>query len=139
MKTLEEIKTAVIEKTTWNRETNELLDNRDVHRLLIFYPTSEWEPLGYGLTEGAEAPEIEVFTRENIINHLKSDLEFAFEKAHDERGISSSLMHEVVHMWVWILDDHPDLIEDIEYAPYGLPFYRKVALQYGITIPGMVE
>lgn len=32
------------------------------------------------------------WTRENILEQLKSDVEFGFEKALDQRGISASLM-----------------------------------------------
>jgi hypothetical protein len=73
------------------------------------------------------------FTRENILEQLKSDVDFGFQKALDQRGISSSLMHSVVKMWNWILEEG---LEDFEeYAQYGLPLFRATALKYGFDNP----
>lgn len=68
------------------------------------------------------------WTEKNILEQLKSDLEFAFKKALDQRGISAGLMYEVIKMWLWILED--DLQYFIDYAQYGLPLFKAVALKY---------
>lgn len=73
------------------------------------------------------------FTRENILEQLKSDLEFAFEKALGQRGISASLMYEVISMWNWILEEG---LEDFdEYEHYGLPLLKATAVKYGFDNP----
>lgn len=59
---------------------------------------------------------------------------FGFEKALDKRGLSAEAMHEVVRMWLWILED--ELYESAEkaysdYVHYGLPQLKKVAVKYG--------
>jgi hypothetical protein len=53
------------------------------------------------------------FTKENIINSLKNDLSFAYEKACDQRGLSADAMYNVIKMWVWILE------LDVKNIPYG--------------------
>ena len=73
------------------------------------------------------------FTRENIIEQLRTDVEFGFEKALDKRGISASLMFEVVRMWNWILNEDDELTNwpAERYALYGLPLFKATALKYG--------
>jgi len=75
----------------------------------------------------------EEFTEENVLNCLKRDLEFAFEKALDKRGISASLMYEVILGWMKVLED--DLRHHSVYAHYGLPLYKAVAIKYGFENP----
>ena len=73
------------------------------------------------------------YTEENILQELKSDVAFGFDKALDNRGISSSLMYEVVKMWMWVLDD--ELMDFDNYSMYGLPLFKAVALKYGFDNP----
>ena len=74
-------------------------------------------------------------TKENILIQLKQDLEFAFEKAIDKRGISSSFMFEVIEMWNWILEEGLEDWSEDQYAMYGLPLYRATALKYDFENP----
>lgn len=67
------------------------------------------------------------------MSRLETDIAFAFEKALDKRGISSSLMYEVIKMWLWVLDD--DLQHFDEYSMYGFPLFKSVALKYGFPNP----
>jgi hypothetical protein len=61
-------------------------------------------------------------------------LAFAFEKALNKRGISAGMMFHVVKMWMWVLDEHEDLVNwpDDYYAQYGLPLFKAVALRYDL-------
>lgn len=127
MKTLDQI----LEHT--KNKDSELLDNRDYQRLLKYIPVKDWEVLGFSLKEGAEEPEVEAFTEESVLSDLTRDLEFAFEKALSQRGISASLMYEVIKMWMWVLED--DLQYEDDYAYYGLPLLKKVAVKYGLDNP----
>lgn len=108
----------------------ECLDGRDAGRLAHFFPVSDWEKIGVRPSE-AFSPDRYTplpWTEEAIKKQLEGDLEFGFEKALNKRGISASLMYEVVKMWMWILED--PLYEFPDYAQYGLPFFKAVALKY---------
>jgi hypothetical protein len=110
-------------------------DGRDKKRLCDFLPISDWEKMGMkpaaGFDPGQHTPE--ALTEENVLAHLKKDLDFAFVKALGQRGISSSLMYDVIKMWLWILDDP---LADFEgYAEYGLPLLVLVARKYNLPNP----
>ena len=109
------------------------IDMRDYIRLSDFFPADEWGAFGFNLKDGVDPPTPEELSQENILRHLKGDLEFAFEKALGQRGISSELMYEVVKMWMWVLDD--ELQEFNGYAQYGLPLLKAVAVKYDLHNP----
>ena len=119
------------------------IDGRDIYRLWKFIP---WDmvknyPDFYNKVKdeylNEEAWNRDVyempFTRENIIEQLRTDVEFGLEKALDKRGISASLMFEVVRMWNWILNEDDELANwpSERYALYGLPLLKATALKYG--------
>ena len=128
MKTKEEI-LEIIE----SGKQSQCLDSRDYSRLCDFFSVEQWPILGFELKENCEPPIVEELTEENVLKKLESDLDFAFEKALNKRGISSSFMYEVIKMWMWILDD--PLQDFNEYAMYGLPLYKAVALKYNFPNP----
>lgn len=128
MKTREQIIKAVK-----NGKESSTLDGRDFTRLINYFPVSDWGIFGYSLKEGATPPDPLEITHENLMQCLKSDLAFAFEKALNRRGISASFMHDVVLMWLWVLDD--PLQEFEQYAEYGLPLFKAVAVKYGLDNP----
>lgn len=125
MKTLEFIKANYKSST---------LDGRDLHRLAQFIPEDQFEDFGLSIKDEFKGThKHEDFTRENILAQLKEDVAFGFEKALNQRGISSSMMAEVVEMWNWILEEG---LEDFdEYAQYGLPLFKATAIQYGFDNP----
>jgi len=112
---------------------SQCLDGRDYSRLCIYFSVEDWGKLGFSLKEGEKPPKAKPLTKQNILKQLKSDLEFAFEKALNQRGISSSFMYEVIKMWMWILED--SLQHWDEYAQYGLPLYKATALKYEFNNP----
>lgn len=128
MKTLQQIKELYKSKC---------LDGRDLDRLVQFIPFSEFPFLGMELkpevTEEEWNKTCKEFTRENVLIQLQSDVEFGFEKALDQRGLSSSMMAEVVKMWNWILEEGLEDFDD--YPMYGLPIFRATALKYGWDNP----
>lgn len=128
MKTLKQI------ATDYKSET---LDGRDISRLSQFIPFDQLADFGLTLKEGVTKEEwdstVKEFTKENILKQLKDDVEFGFEKALNQRGISSGLMHDVVRMWNWVLEE--GLEDDEEYAYYGLPLFKKTAVKYGFDNP----
>ncbi len=135
MLTQEAVLQAVKDKTVgYDRGSNEMLDGRDYARLCVFFPLSELETFNKKLTEETTNDEwitdIPKWTEESIKEQLKEDLDFAFDKATGQRGISSGLMAEVILMWMWILED--DLAKFEGYEPYGIPLLKRVAKKYNL-------
>ena len=128
MKTLQEV---------MERGSN-CMDGRDFARLGEFMTLEQLNSVGLTLMEEHQANWTpKVWERDSILEQLKRDLDFAFEKALDKRGISASLMAEVVAMWVFALDDEGIRDFDFEsnYAQYGLPGMKAVALHYNLPNP----
>lgn len=119
------------------------LDGRDTYRLWKYIPwdvAKNYPDFLENIKEeyrNEEAWNSEVYempyTRENILEQLRSDVAFGFEKALNRRGISSSLMFEVVRMWNWVLDEDEELTNwpESNYAMYGLPLFKATAVKYG--------
>ena len=115
-----------------DRESSSI-DGRDIYRLLDFFSVSDWEKFGVSLKEGVKEADVDPpipWTEENILKQLASDVAFGFEKALGQRGLSASMMNDVVKMWMWILED--DLQHHDGYAMYGLPLLKAVALKYSL-------
>lgn len=129
MKTQEQVIEAIKSGQTWPRDSCAMLDARDYSRVCDFFPVEQWGTFGFSPKEGAEIEPPKEWAEDAILKALASDLEFAIGKAEDERGISSSLMFDVINMWLWILDD--ELSGSIEYSCYGMPLYRAVESKYG--------
>lgn len=113
------------------------IDGRDMQRLSDFIPPADYPPLGITLKEGVQPSELDPpkpWEREPIIEQLRVDVAFGFEKALGKRGISAELMWTVVKMWLWILD-HPLSQKAPEYPMYGLPLFKAVALAFGFENP----
>lgn len=127
MLTQEQVMTAVR-----SGRDSQCLDGRDYARLAPFFPVSDIEAFGLVLKEGA-AWEPKPWTREAVMACLEKDLAFAFEKALNRRGISAGLMREVIQMWLWVLDEGlPPEADDDDYAQYGLPLLKAVAIKFGL-------
>ena len=132
MKTREDILAAVRAG-----KKSQSLDGRDFSRLANFFPISDWEVFGFTLAEGKTEKDVSIkdLTKENVLEQLKRDVDFGFEKALDQRGLSAGMMFEVVRMWMWVLDDELQHFNDNEYAQYGLPLLKAVAVKYGFDNP----
>ena len=125
MKTLAQVKALYKSKT---------LDGRDLHRLMQFIPESELGDFGMELKPEYVGTHKHIeFTRENVLVQLEKDVEFGFEKALDQRGISAGLMAEVVMMWNWVLEEGLEDFDD--YPMYGLPIFKATAVKYGFDNP----
>ena len=113
---------------------SETLDGRDLNRLIQFVPESDWHKLGMSRNPEYKEEFIPTeFTRKNVLKQLEKDVEFGFEKALNQRGISSELMYNVVSMWNWILEEGLENFN--EYAYYGLPLFKATAVKYGFENP----
>jgi len=108
------------------------MGNRFSTRLLQFMNVEQLDIIGFQLKDGVnseEWPEPLPWTREEILKQLEEDVRFGWEKACNERGISSGLMYEVVQSWNKILEDGLELID--EYEMYGKPLFIATAKKYG--------
>lgn len=123
---------AVLEAVRHGRKS-ECLDGRDYQRLCDFFTVDQWEVFGFGLKEGGTPPVVHPWTHEAVVRQLGEDVAFGFEKALNKRGISASLMWDVVKMWLWILEDPLQYSED--YTNYGLPLLKAVSVKYGFPNP----
>ena len=125
MKTLQDVK---------EQYKYDTIDGRDLNRLAKFIPESELKDFGLKLNpEYVGKHQHKEFTKENVLIQLEKDVEFGFEKALNKRGISSSIMAEVVLMWNWILEDGLENFD--EYPMYGLPIFKATAIKYGFDNP----
>ena len=126
MKTLEQIKD----------RGSKTIDGRDFSRLAMFIPESQLADFGMSLKdEYVGKHEHKEFNRENVIEQLKDDVAFGFEKALDQRGLSAGAMFEVVMMWNWILEEGLEDFPEDDYAQYGLPLFKQTAVKYGFDNP----
>lgn len=118
---------------------SETLDGRDLNRLAQFIPFELFKEFNLGPPHNQEAAEwnknVLPFTRENIFEQLEQDVAFGFKKALNKRGLSASLMFEVVRMWNWILEEGLEDWEEDNYAYYGLPLFKLTAVKYGFDNP----
>lgn len=119
--------------------TGAFLDGRDRRRLLDFFPRSDWHALGFEPPDNEAPSPLAEWSEPAVLARLAADLDFAFEKALNKRGISAELMYHVIVMWLWILED--PLAEkfreptDETYPMYGLPLLKAVAMKYGLPNP----
>ena len=112
------------------------LDDRFGSRLIQFLTEEEMAKIGFELKDEYKGKhEPKEWTKENILAQLKEDVEFGFEKALDCRGISASLMFDVVLKWNRVLEDGLEDWDENEYAMYGLPLFKATAVKYGWENP----
>lgn len=128
----------VIEEILNNYKSYEtFLDDRFGVRFIDFLTSEQAEKIGYKIKDEyveKHNQNVKEWTKENIINQLKDDVEFGFKKACDERGISSSLMFEVVRTWNRILEDGLENWDKDNYKPYGKPLFIATAKKYNFNL-----
>ncbi len=123
MKTIEQV------LDNYKEFSDNFIEDRFGARFTDFCTEGQAARIGWGPKEGFEWPDPKEWTEENVIAQLKSDVEFGWEKACDERGISSSLMYEVCQAWCRVLENG---FEDFDYyEPYGKPLFKAIAHKYG--------
>ena len=108
------------------------IEDRFGIRLCGFLTEEQCEKIGFRVKEeykGKHQPK--AWTKENILEQLKKDVAFGFEKAINQRGISSSLMFDVVLKWNRVLEDGLENWAADNYGSYGLPLFRATAEKYG--------
>ena len=114
-------------------EYETFMDDRFGARLCSFLTVEQAEKIGFAFKDEYKDKHIpKAWTEENVVNQLKEDVLFGWEKACDERGISASLMYEVVKSWCKVLEN--DLQYFSDYDPYGKPLFKAVAQEYNIEL-----
>lgn len=110
------------------------LDDRFGKRLCKFLTVEQMQQIGFvhNTEEGAKNHTPIPFTEENVLKQLKEDVEFGWEKACNQRGISAGLMHDVVEAWCKVLEN--GLAGSLDYSPYGKPLFMAVAEKYGFVL-----
>ena len=130
MKTIEEI------LKNYEEEWATFLEDRFGMRLCQFLTEEQMESIGFSMKEEYKGQHVVTeWTRENILEQLKDDVEFGFEKALDRRGISSGLMFDVVRKWNKVLEEGLEDWDEDHYAMYGLPLFKATAVKYGWDNP----
>ena len=109
-------------------EKDPFFDRRFTKRFIDFIPVEEWEKYGFKYT-GEDEYIPKEWTEENILEQLKADVEFGYEKAEGERGISSELMAMVVNAWCKVLQNGLNLDGNDGY--YHIKQFTTVAEHYG--------
>ena len=83
--------------------------NRFGTRLAQFCTKEELKKLNIFTDESIEEwddSKVKDWTEENIIEQLRKDVEFGFEKALNQRGVSASIMFDIVLTWNQILENY---------------------------------
>lgn len=135
----------MIYKNTKKMKTlNEILNNYEKYeisiedrlgaRLCQFLTERQMYQIGFELEEGTKHIPLK-WTRKNIIKQLEKDVKYGFEKALNKRGISASVMFDVVLAWNKILEEGLEDWDPNNYAMYGLPLFKATAVKYGFENP----
>lgn len=115
---------------------SDTLDGRDLNRLARFIPEEKLSQFGLELMDEFKGKHKPIqFTKRNVLTQLKNDLDFAFTKALNNRGISASFMFNVIMMWNWVLEEGLENWDEDDYAQYGLPLFKATAIKYGFDNP----
>mgnify|MGYP001657822288 CR=1 FL=1 len=109
-------------------EKDNFLDRRFTKRFINYLPTVEWKNFGFEYV-GNDPFTPKEWTEENIMEDLKRDTLFGYEKAICERGISSELMAIVVNAWCKVLENGLDLNGND--GCYHIKQFITVAEHYG--------
>jgi len=109
------------------------IDDRFGRRLCQFLTEEQGLQIGFRAADGYKWEQPKEWTEENVLAQLKQDVEFGWEKACDERGISSELMYDTCKAWCKVLENG---LEDFdEYGSYGKPLFKVLAHKYGWELP----
>lgn len=113
------------------------IDGRRKVRLISLLPFDLAKPF---LKPGISGADWKPQTQEEAYDRAREDLCFAWDKTLGHRGISASLMADVMLDWVWLLcgENQAKQVEDAPHENYGAP---KLALagKFLDINPGLIE
>ena len=112
-------------------EQDKFLDQKWTKRVLDFLPYEEWEQYGFKASDDFDPSTYKPkeWTEENLMEQLKEDVDFAIEKAINHRGISASLMNDVLISWCIVLENG---LENTGYGWYGDKLIRALNEKYNL-------
>lgn len=105
--------------TPWGES---LPGHRDINRLLPYLTYNEAKDIFGDIFDKQNWLITKLWSEKTIMEDIRSSLKFAFEKALDQRGISSWLMHGVMRMWMWVIQDEELTRGDPGYSDYGVVY-----------------
>lgn len=129
----------VVENHTKKRRDNELIraEDRLSRRLVKFLTEDQMKELGMELKDEFKGKHKPIpFTAESVLEQLRNDVSFGYEKCTNHRGKSSALMFDVVLDWCKILENELAGWDENNYAPYGYPLFKAVNDLYGWDVVG---
>jgi len=121
MKTVAELKAKVESDAKDPVERVMIATCNGIHPLMIFVPAFYKEEYKKDVVE---------LTRENIIKEMEKYIDFAFEKAKNERGISANRSIWKFKQWLWALEDTE--ITDFDFEDYGTSLLTGIANKYNL-------
>ncbi len=106
-----------------------MIDDRFGRRFAEFLTVEQMKRIGCELKEEYKAThKPKEWTEENILKQLYEDVQFGWMKCVEQRGISASLMADLVQKWCDVLENG---LVDIPYGYYGDNVFKTVAKKYG--------
>jgi len=119
MRTVNEIKERV------EQQRKDYIDSVMIQTCGGIHPLQEYVPEFF--IEGHQ-DKATPLTRENIIAQMQDYIDFAFEKAENQRGISAERSIWKFKQWLWVLED--DSIPTDNYCDYGIEILKCITEKY---------
>lgn len=94
-----------------------------------FHPLSDFVKECY---KPEHADKVVELTKENVIAEMQEYIDFAFEKAHDMRGISANRSMWKFQQWLWVLEDEE--IDCTDFYDYGIQNLERIVKKYGLKL-----
>lgn len=123
-------------------EYKTFLDDRFGIRFAQFLTIEQLKQIGFEIKDEyieTHNDNIEEWNRDNILRQLEQDVKFGWEKACDERGISSNLMFDVVRSWNKVLEEGLENWNENNYEDYGKPLFIATSQKYGFKLESEEE
>lgn len=125
MKTINEIKTKI------------KFDLNDPVECLMVQMCNKIHPLSDFIVEcfkPEHKDKVVPLSEENVIALMQEYIDFAFEKAYSQRGISASRSMWKFELWLWVLEDTE--INCKEYSDYGIANLKRITEKYNLVVAG---
>lgn len=121
MKTISELKTKIESDSRDTIQSVFIAMCNGVHPLMEFVPDFYKEEYKTEVVE---------LTEKNIIKAMEDYIDFAFEKANDQRGLSAERSIWKFKQWLWALEDTE--IINFDYDDYGIAIITRIANKYNL-------
>lgn len=121
MKTLEEIKKKIEEDFSDGTEQIFIGMSHGIHPLMVFHPD---------FYKDEYKNDVILLTEENVIKEMQSYINFAIEKAENQRGLSANRSIWKFQKWLWVLEDKE--IVDFDFDDYGMNLLLRIIKKYNL-------